>query len=135
MICGRLADKVSAKIFVPGCLVFQMLVMGSYMLVKSPTGWGCYTLAVFQNGSGLAVIVSMFSYLQKRIPKMIRGMTIAVVAVSGCVGSIIYLQVEKALSKGGTNSRAAFSAMLYIDAINLIFLLICIKCGWYGDED
>lgn len=112
-----------------------MLVMTGYMFVESPTSWSCYTLAVFQNGSGLAVIVSMFSYLQKRIPKMIRGMTIAVVAVSGCFGSIIYLQVDKALSKGGTNLRASFSAMLIIDGINLIFLLICIKCGWYGDED
>lgn len=68
-----------------------MILMSLYLFVKTPTGWACYTLSVFQNGAGLAVIVSMFSYLQKRIPKMIRGMTIAVIAVSGCVGSIIYL--------------------------------------------
>jgi hypothetical protein len=80
-----------------------MIVMFLYLWVKTPTGWACYTLAVFQNGSGLAIIVSMFAYLQKRIPKMIRGMTIAVIAASGCVGSIIYLQIEKALSDGGKN--------------------------------
>lgn len=83
MITGRLADRVSTKILVPGCIIFQMLVMTCYCFIKDPTSWKAYVLAAFQAGSGLAIIVSMFAYMQKRIPKMIRGMTIAVIAVSG----------------------------------------------------
>jgi hypothetical protein len=70
--------------------------------------------------------------MMKRLPKMIRGMTIATVAVSGCIGSIIYLQVEKFLSDNGTRPQMAFGAIILIDIVTLIFLGVCIFFGKYG---
>lgn len=47
IVAGKLADKVSAKIMIPGTLTFQILVMCAYCLVKSPQGWGAYLCACF----------------------------------------------------------------------------------------
>ena len=91
MISGRLSDNLSAKIFVPACIVFNTITMAGYLFMKNPRGWFNYVLAVFQSGSGFTVTVSMMAYLTKRIPKMIRGMMFAVCSVSSCIGSIIYL--------------------------------------------
>lgn len=63
MITGRLADRISTKILVPGCIVFQMMVMLGYCFIQDPASWKAYTLSAFQAGSGLSIIVSMFSYM------------------------------------------------------------------------
>lgn len=47
MVTGRMADKVSAKILVPGCIIFQILVMTGYMFIKDPRSWQAYLCAVF----------------------------------------------------------------------------------------
>jgi hypothetical protein len=47
IVAGKVADKVSAKILIPGALMFQIVVMTSYCFVKSPADWGAYACAVF----------------------------------------------------------------------------------------
>ena len=46
-VIGKLSDKVSAKILVPGVLVFQILLMTAYMFCHDPAGWYAYFLSVF----------------------------------------------------------------------------------------
>jgi hypothetical protein len=67
--------------------------MVGYLFVSDPNGWGNWSLTIFQTGSGFSVAVSMGAYLNKRLPKMIRGMMLAVISASSSVGSIIYLQL------------------------------------------
>jgi hypothetical protein len=76
----------------------------------------------------------MFSYLTTRIPKMIRGMTIAFVGVSSCIGSIIYLQVERITTSSG-KTYMTFGSIFLIDTITLVFLLICIFFNLYGMKE
>ena len=57
------------------------------------------------------------------------------VAVSGCFGSILYLQVEKYLNDGGKHPKMAFGAIILIDIVELIFLGICIMFGLYGQSE
>jgi hypothetical protein len=47
VIVGKIADKVSAKILIPGSLVFQIIVMVAYCFVTFPTEWLAYFLSVF----------------------------------------------------------------------------------------
>lgn len=86
-------------------------------------------------GSGFAINVTMLAYLAKRIPKMIRGMTIAVIAVMSCVGSIIYLQLYAHLNRGGENPYATFTAVIYINLVALAGIVICILFGLYGSAE
>lgn len=58
-LVGRLTDRVSPKILVPGVLIYQMIVMVAYMFCHHPAGWYAYVLAAFQGGSGFAIIVVM----------------------------------------------------------------------------
>jgi predicted MFS family arabinose efflux permease len=58
-IVGRLSDRVSPKILVPGVLIFQIFVMGGYMFCSHPENWYAYVLAAFQGGSGFIIIVAM----------------------------------------------------------------------------
>ncbi len=108
--------------------------MLGYCFIKDPTSWEAYALSVFQAGSGLSIVVSMLAYLQKRIPKMIRGMTMAVIQVSGSIGSILYLQLEQRLIDDGNRPYMVFGTIIIIDVFVLIFLLICIFFGLYGSD-
>jgi hypothetical protein len=44
---GRSCDKISAKILIPACILFQIIVMTAYCFIKSPKSWGAYVLAIF----------------------------------------------------------------------------------------
>ena len=90
-LIGRLSDKVSMKILVPAVLIFQIIIMGLYMLCKDPTSWFAYVLSAFQGGSGYMIIVAMQGYAAKRVPKMIRGIVMALIISLSNVGGIIYL--------------------------------------------
>jgi len=46
-IVGRLSDKISTKIMVPGCLIFYITVMMAYMFVGNPNSYLGYGCAVF----------------------------------------------------------------------------------------
>ena len=90
-IVGRLSDKVSPKILVPAVLSFQIVVMTGYMFCKDPTNWYAYLLSAFQGGSGYAIIVAMQGYAVKRVPKMIRGIVMALIISLSGLGGIAYL--------------------------------------------
>ena len=94
-IVGKVSDKISAKILVPAILLFQILVMTAYMFCHDPTSWYAYFLSVFQGGSGFIIVVSMQGYAVKRVPKMIRGIIMSLIAVFAAFGTILYLQIQK----------------------------------------
>lgn len=82
----------------------------------------------------MSILVTMFSYMTTRIPKMIRGMSIAVVGCSSCIGSIIYLQLERITTNGGRDYMT-FGSILILDVICLLFLLVCIFFNLYGMKE
>ena len=130
-ILGRLSDKFSPKIIVPGVLIFQMVVMIGYMFCEDPTSWYAYFLAVFQAGSGFMIIVAMQGYAAKRVPKMIRGIVMSTIVSLSSAGSIVYLQVTKPFYRDHPNM--VFGWLGIFDFAVLIFITICILCGKYGD--
>ena len=130
-ILGRLSDKFSPKIIVPGVLIFQMVVMIGYMFCEDPTSWYAYFLAVFQAGSGFMIIVAMQGYAAKRVPKMIRGIVMSTIVSLSSAGSIVYLQVTKPFYDSAPNM--VFGWLGIFDGIVLIGIVICIWLGYYGD--
>ena len=46
-IVGRLSDKVSPKILVPGVLIFKIVIMTAYMFCQHPDNWYAYLLSAF----------------------------------------------------------------------------------------
>lgn len=139
LVTGRLSDRLPAKMTVPATVCFQLIIMTLYLFVDDPTSWECYILSVFLAGSGFAVSVSMLSYLMKRIPKMVRGMMIAVISVASCVGSVIYLNLYsllldkwKAADYPDGYQHATFLSVIWIDLLVLAILAVVIPLGWYG---
>ena len=130
-LVGRLSDRMSPKVLVPSVLVFQIILMGGYMLCGDPTGWYAYVLSAFQGGSGYAVIVAMQGYAVKRVPKMIRGIVMALIISLSSLGGVIYLQVTKPFFETAPNMVFGFIGIF--DIIVLVFILICIALGKYGD--
>lgn len=130
-LVGRLSDRMSPKLLVPGVLIFQIILMGGYMLCGDPTGWYAYVLSAFQGGSGYAVIVAMQGYAVKRVPKMIRGIVMALIISLSSLGGVIYLQVSKPFFETAPNMVFGFIGIF--DIIVLVFILICIALGKYGD--
>lgn len=59
IVAGKLSDKVSAKILIPGGLIFQSIVFTAYCFVPNPKSWTAYALAVPQAGTVMIVIVTM----------------------------------------------------------------------------
>ena len=105
--------------------------MGAYMLCQDPTGWYAYVLSAFQGGSGYAIIVAMQGYAVKRVPKMIRGIVMALIISLSGLGGVIYLQVSKPFFETAPNMVYGFIGIF--DILVLIFILICIFLGKYGD--
>lgn len=46
-LVGRMSDRVSPKILVPGVLIFQIIIMLGYMFCKDPSSWYAYLLSAF----------------------------------------------------------------------------------------
>ena len=65
---------------------------------------------------------------------MIRGMVVATVAVSGCFGSIIYLQIERITTASG-KIYMTFGSILLIDTATLLILLPFIYFNVYGSNE
>jgi MFS family permease len=130
-LVGRLSDKVSPKILVPAVLCFQILIMTGYMLCQDPSGWYAYVLSAFQGGSGFMIIVAMQGYAVKRVPKMIRGIVMALVISLSGLGGIIYLQLSKMFFKTAPNM--VFGVLGLFDVVILVFILVAIAMGKYGD--
>ena len=88
---GKIADKVSAKILIPGGLIYQMIVFTIYCYIPDPQSTLAYVMAVPQVGTQMVLIVSMQSYIAKRCPKNIRGMIFAVIGICSALGCVFYL--------------------------------------------
>ena len=131
-IIGKVSDKISAKILVPAILIFQILVMAAYMFCHDPTSWYAYFLSVFQGGSGFMIVVSMQGYAVKRVPKMIRGIIMSLIAVFSSIGTILYLQIQKVFFHQYPNM--VFGTLALFDLLALALILISVFFGWYGDE-
>ena len=101
------------------------------MFCHDPTSWYAYFLAVFQGGSGYAIIVAMQGYAVKRVPKMIRGIIMSLIAIFGCFGTIFYLQLQKVFFKAHPNM--VFGTLAFFDLIAFILIVVSIAFGWYGD--
>lgn len=128
---ARLSDRISPKILVPAVLIFQIVVMIGYMFCQDPTSWYAYFLSAFQGSAGFMVIVAMQGYAVKRVPKMIRGIVMALIISLSGMGGIIYLQLSKLFYESAPNM--VFGLLGLFDAAVLIFILICIALGLYGD--
>ena len=128
---GRMSDRVSPKVLVPSVLIFQIVVMGGYMFCQDPTSWYAYFLSAFQGGSGYAIIVAMQGYAVKRVPKMIRGIIMALIISLSGLGGVIYLQVSKPFFETAPNM--VFGWIGLFDAMVLVFVAIMILMGKYGD--
>jgi len=77
------------------------------------------------------ILVVMQGYASKRFPKMIRGIMMALICSLASFGSIIYLQCTKPFYE--TNPSMVFGWIGIFDAAVLVFILICIAMGKYGD--
>ena len=130
-ILGKLSDRFSPKVVVPGVLIFQMLVMIGYMFCEDPTSWYAYFLSVFQASSGFMIVVAMQGYAAKRVPKMIRGLVMSLIVSLSSIGSIVYLQVTKPFYSSAPNM--VFGWIGLFDGMVLIGVVICIMLGLYGD--
>jgi len=64
--------------------------MTAYYFCDDPSAWYAYVLSCFQAGSGFMIIVAMQGYAVKRVPKMIRGITMAVIMALSNLGGVIY---------------------------------------------
>ena len=122
---------MSPKILVPAVLIWQIIVMIAYMFCEDPSNWYAYFLSAFQGGSGFMIIVAMQGYAVKRVPKMIRGITMALIIALSGLGGIIYLQTSKLFFKSAPNM--VYGLIGVFDALVLIGILISIMLGKYGD--
>jgi len=73
----------------------------------------------------------MQGYAVKRVPKMIRGIVMALIIFGSGVGGIIYLQISKLFFSSAPNM--VFGVIGLFDIAVLIFILIMIALGKYGD--
>ena len=130
-LIGKFSDKISPKILVPFTLIFQIVVMSAYMFCEKPNGWYAYFLSVFQAASGFMIIVSMQGYAVKRVPKMIRGITMAVIISLSAIGGVVYLQLSKLFYESNVNM--VFGLIAAFDGVVLLVILVSIFTGYYGD--
>ena len=73
----------------------------------------------------------MQGYAVKRVPKMIRGIVMALIISLSGFGGVIYLQVSKPFYETAPNM--VFGWIGIFDGLVLIGILICICLGLYGD--
>ena len=77
------------------------------------------------------IIVAMQGYAVKRVPKMIRGIVMALIIALSGIGGIIYLQLSKIFFTTAPNM--VFGLIGLFDAIVLVFIVIMIVLGKFGD--
>ena len=77
------------------------------------------------------IIVVMQGYATKRVPKMIRGIMMALICAVASAGSIIYLQVTKPYYVNSPNM--VFGWLGIFDAAVLVLIIATIMIGKYGD--
>lgn len=77
------------------------------------------------------IIVAMQGYAVKRVPKMIRGIVMALIIALSGLGGIIYLQLSKIFFTTAPNM--VFGLIGLFDALVLVFIVIMIVLGKFGD--
>ena len=77
------------------------------------------------------IIVAMQGYAVKRVPKMIRGIVMALIIALSGIGGIIYLQLSKIFFTTAPNM--VFGLIGLFDALVLVFIVIMIVLGKFGD--
>ena len=102
------------------------------MFCQDPRSWYAYLLSAFQGGSGYAIVVAMQGYAVKRVPKMIRGIIMALIISFSGIGGILYLQISKVFFETAPNM--VFGVIALFDALVLVFICVCIMFGLYGDQ-
>ena len=128
---GRVADKAPPKIMGPAVLIFQIIQCGAYYFVEDPRSWFAYVLAAFLTGTGAAVIVVLQGYAVKRVPKAIRGITMAFIIAISAAGAILYLQISKIYFQ--TAPWMIFVLISICDVVTLLLLVPAIIFGYWGD--
>ena len=91
ILAGKMSDKFSPKLTIPGTMLWQVLVMIMYCFCSDPTSWFAYFCCIPMAGSTMMIIVTLQSYIAKRTPKMVRGTIYAVIGMIGSLGTIIYI--------------------------------------------
>ena len=130
LMTGKACDKFSPKIMIPFAFFFQLFAMLIYLPVKDPSSWAAYLCACFQGGSGNVFVVCTQSYVAKRTPKMVRGTVFSWLAISSCIGCIIYLKVAY-YTMLYLGPQWAFISVALIDLVFLIPVLVFIYFGMY----
>jgi len=82
-------------------------------------------MSVFFMGSGMMIIIIMQGYVAKRTPKMIRGITNAVMGMCGSLGSMPYLALSGIFSKK-LGAAWIWWTLVLVDGLFLVFLSIMI---------
>lgn len=101
------------------------------MFCSDPSNWYAYLLSAFQGGSGFIIIVAMQGYAVKRVPKMIRGIVMALIIALSGIGGILYLQISKLFFTSAPNM--VFGVIGLFDILVLILIIVAIMMGKYGD--
>lgn len=116
---------------IPAVIIWQIIIACVYMTITDPTSWFTYTLAVFQQGASMMIIVVMQGYIAKRTPKMIRGIITALCGIFGSFGSIPSLALQAIFEKE-FGPYMIWGVIAGLDSLMLIFVLIMIFLGYYG---
>ena len=77
------------------------------------------------------IIVSMQGYALKRVPKMVRGIVLSIIASASSFGSILYLLCTKPFYESAPNM--VFGWLGIFDGLVLILIVIMVFLGYYGD--
>ena len=133
-IFAKFVDKCSAKIMIPISFLFQIAVMMGYYAVPTPDHWSAYFMSVFQAGCGFVCVVTTQSYVAKRCPTMIRGMIMGILGVFSSFGIIAYLMLVQYTIPDYVGYAWVFGYVAIMDAVILIFLVILICLGKFGDS-
>lgn len=81
----------------------------------------------------MVLIVTTQSYVAKRTPKMIRGMIMGVLGFMSSGGIIIYLQLVRWMIPNVVGYAWVFGFVGALDIIALVFCVIMILCGKFGE--
>lgn len=128
---GRLSDKLSPKICIPSSILFKGLVLLSFLLLDSPISIGAYfTFSIFFVAL-LFEAVALDGYFSKNIPKEIRGVLYALMAVFGNIGQLLCSMVGGYLFDNvGPAWPFAFAGIC--DLVFLAFVLVMISLKKFG---
>ena len=90
---GKLADKISPKIFLPLTFIVRAVSFFMAFKIKDPRNWPFYLIAPFMHLTYHLVIMVYQAYLTQMYPREILGMMNSFNGIVGILGGIIYLNL------------------------------------------